>query len=75
MNLIRTNAASNIAIRSEALAEFEAARGAVIGERSATGELIDTHELGVPGADVDEPAGGRCRVQSGSRSLFRCRGV
>ena len=37
MNLIRTNAASNLAIRSEALAECEAARGAVIGERSATG--------------------------------------
>ena len=37
---------------SEALAEFETARGAVIGERSATGELIDTHELEVPGANA-----------------------
>ena len=30
--------------------EFEAAHGAVIGELSTTGELIDTHELAVPGA-------------------------
>jgi len=37
MILIHTRAASDLAIQNEALAEFEAAHGAVIGERSTTG--------------------------------------
>ena len=37
MILIHTSAASDLAIQNEALAEFEAAHGAVIGELSTTG--------------------------------------
>ena len=58
MILIHTNAASDLAIRNEALAEFEAAHGAVIGELSPTGELIETHELAVLGAKVVQSSGG-----------------
>ena len=58
MILIHTNAASDLAIRNEALAEFEAAHGAVIGELSPNGELIETHELAVPGAKVVHSNGG-----------------
>lgn len=58
MILIHASAASDLAIRSEALSEFEAAHGAVIGELSTTGELIDTHELEVLGAKVVRTNGG-----------------
>lgn len=58
MILIHASAASELAIQSEAFAEFEAAHGAVIGELSTTGELIDTHELEVPGAKVVRTNGG-----------------
>ena len=58
MILIHTSAASDLAIQSESLAEFEDAHAAVIGELSTTGELIDTHELAVPGAKVVRTNGG-----------------
>ena len=58
MILIHTSAASDLAIQSESLAEFEDAHGAVIGELSTTGELIDTHELAVAGAKVVRTNGG-----------------
>ena len=52
MILIYTSTASDQAIQSEALDEFQAAHGTVIGELTASGELIDTHELSVPDAKI-----------------------
>ncbi|MET0992059.1 MAG: YciI family protein [Lacisediminihabitans sp.] len=52
MILIYTSAASAEAIQTEALDEFRAAHGFVIGELTASGELLDTHELSVPDAKI-----------------------
>jgi len=52
MILIYTSSASEHAIQTEASEEFRAAHGSVIGELTVSGELVDTHELGVPDAKI-----------------------
>ena len=52
MILIYTSEASQAVLETEALEEFRAAHGSVIGELSASGELVDTHELSVPDAKI-----------------------
>jgi len=65
MVTIYNNAEASAAIEGDARAEFERAHKQIGEELKASGELVDSNELGVPGAKIVRTGGGTTTVTDG----------